>query len=424
MKKKAYIFAVLLGITALSCNNNGNNDKMAVHESSQGISISADGITYLEGLSLVVDGKNMSKPVQLQNKGTVSQINFENGRIEASILGNGNFIAVSMSLDSAVKLSAEQYAGVSIDSVPQFSKGVSIWRYKPWNSWTKPIGINNFSELKDWDIQFFYWQYENGLYGAIFPLSGNGFRTTLGQFNGNLCSKSKSYVKDTPFENIPQFIAGFGNDPYVLFEGILEHGLAYMGKEENLVENKTFPERLEYIGWCTWNSSDKGHNLNEEHVLESVKSFSDSAFQLGWVIVDDGWFNNTGSMLNSFYPNPDKFPKGFKSMNKKLKEEYGIKEMGLWHAFNGYWNGINPDSEIGRRYKNELFSWDQKERPDLEDAPIKTYHFIKPGSDSLQAFYNHWHKWMVDEGFTFVKVDNQLVTERMAVDNYPIFDLS
>jgi len=65
-----------------------------------------------------------------------------------------------------------------------------------------------------------------------------------------------------------------------------------------------------------------------------------------------------------------------------------------------------------------------KERPDLENEPIETYHFVNPDSDSLNTFYNSWHRYFKQQGFDFVKVDNQLVVEKMAVNNYPIFTLS
>lgn len=60
-----------------------------------------------------------------------------------------------------------------------------------------------------------------------------------------------------------------------------------------------------------------------------------------------------------------------------------------------------------------------KERPDLENAPIETYHFVKPDSDSLNTFYNSWHRYFKQQGFDFVKVDNQLVVEKMAEDYFP-----
>jgi len=367
----------------------------------------------------------------IQEKGTTqikSSGNFEwmigDKKILITPQVEDSFIVLKIKTDSSLLQQPDKFIGCFFDSIPGMVKGITIWRYKPWNSWTKPIRINHPKEMQDWDIQFFYWQYTDGTYGAAMPLSGNGYRTTIGNHNGHFGVKSVRNGGKYNGGDIPQMVIGFGNDPYKLFNNLHIKGMQSIGKNENLFTNKKFPERLNYIGWCTWNSSEQGRNLNEKHVLESVKSFKDSSFQLGWIIIDDGWFDNSGARLNSFHPNKEKFPNGFKSLNQTLKLEFGLKEIGLWHALNGYWNGINPDSEIGRHFQKELFSWDQKERPDLEDAPIKTYYFIKPESDSLYPFFNNWHKWMKAEGFSFVKVDNQLVTERMSVNNYPIFTMS
>jgi len=192
-----------------------------------------------------------------------------------------------------------------------------------------------------------------------------------------------------------------------------------MGKTDNIRENKAFPEPLEYIGWCTWNSSEMGKHLDEEHLLKGVATFTDNFFPLGWLLIDDGWFDQQGSQLNALTPNKEKFPNGFKSLTSKLKDEYGLKHVGIWHAYNGYWNGINPDSPLGKRYKTELFNWTQNERVDVPSKAV-SYSFIKPTSDSLKAFYDQWHRYFLNEGFDFVKVDNQLVTERMCINTYPI----
>jgi hypothetical protein len=327
-------------------------------------------------------------------------------------------------VQSAKNIGRSAFAGVFFDDIPKLKQGLTIWRYKPWNSWTKPIAISNATEMESWDVQFFYWQYIDGTYGAAVPLSGNGFRTTLGSNLDKWGSKAVSYA---PNENqtIPALAVAFGKDPFELFKRIYSTALAAIGKEENLVAKKKMPLPFEYIGWCTWNASDNGKNLDEAHIIKSVKTFTDHKFPLGWVLIDDGWFQHNQQQLTSLKPDPAKFPGGFKPVVNRLKNEFGIKYTGLWHAFNGYWNGIDPDSELGKVYKGELFSWTQKQSPtDDDSAPKKTYHFIKPNSDSLKAFYSTWHHYMKTEGFDFIKVDNQLVPEKMAVDNYPIFDLS
>lgn len=324
----------------------------------------------------------------------------------------------------AQTLNPDAFAGIFFDDLLKYRRGVALWRYKPWNSWTKPMQIKTASSMPDDDVQFYYWQHDDGTYGAAVPLSGNGFRTTLGNNLKKWGSKSVSYAGNAGIDSIPSLAVAFDQDPFALFERIYRTALQFMGKDENLRTKKTYPEPFDYIGWCTWNASDNGKNLNEELLLNAAESFKKNNFPLGWMLIDDGWFQQASGKLQSYFPTPKKFPNGFEPVIDKLKGEYGIKYMGVWHAFNGLWNGIDPASPLGKHFSSSLFTWTQKERPDKADAPLKTYAFIKPDSDSLQAFYNTWHEYFKNQGFDFVKVDNQLVVERMAVNNYPIFTLS
>ncbi len=318
----------------------------------------------------------------------------------------------------------QDFAGVFFDKIPQLTHGLTLWRYKPWNSWTKPIAITDATTMQPWDVQFFYWQYADGVYGAAVPMSGSGFRTTLGSEAGQWGSKAVSYAVTPSVKQVPAMAVAFGRDPYELFGRIYRTALTVMGKGENLSRKKTLPEPMKYLGWCTWNASAMGAKLNEAHIIEGVKTFTDHTFPLGWLLIDDGWFQHKNNQLQSMQPDPTKFPNGFKPLITKLKSQYGLKYAGIWHAFDGYWNGIDPDSELGKRYTEQLFSWTQKQSPTGKDTDLKTYHFIRPDSDSLVTFFDTWHRYLKGEGFDFVKVDNQLVAERMAVNTYPIFSLS
>jgi len=97
-----------------------------------------------------------------------------------------------------------------------------------------------------------------------------------------------------------------------------------MGHPENLRRNKTFPPIFEHIGWCTWNSSSLGRNLNEGLLIGAAKYFRDAQFPVGWFLVDDGWFDQTGSKLNSIRPDAKKFPHGFRGIIRRLKQEYHL----------------------------------------------------------------------------------------------------
>ncbi|MBC7745587.1 MAG: alpha-galactosidase [Flavobacterium sp.] len=344
----------------------------------------------------------------------------QKGTIQSKIKND----VILMNLLMPGRMEPKEFAGVFFNEIPDLKQGLTLWRYKPWNSWTKPVTILKATDMADWDVQFFYWQYKDGLYGAAVPLSGNGFRTTLGAEGNKWGSKAVSYADNKGVNEVPAMAIAFGKDPFELFSRIYKTSLVSMGKAENQFANKKLPEPFKYIGWCTWNSSENGKNLSEDHVVEGVKSFTDKKFVLGWVLIDDGWFQHKNSQLQSLLPDPEKFPNGFKPLVSKLKNEYCIKYTGIWHAFNGYWNGIDPDSPLGIEHKNRMFSWKQRENSDDPGSQIKTYYFLKPEGSNQFDFYNKWHKYLKNEGFDFIKVDNQLVAERMAQNNYPIFSLS
>lgn len=37
-----------------------------------------------------------------------------------------------------------------------------------------------------------------------------------------------------------------------------------------------------------------------------------------------------------------------------LKDEFGVKYVGVWQAFQSYWNGVDPNGEVARRMKESL----------------------------------------------------------------------
>jgi raffinose synthase len=345
---------------------------------------------------------------------------------EANIIRTVDEDVLLLSIETAQPISfkSNESAGIFFKRMPGFKKGVLLWRYKPWNSWSKPIAVTDPATIPDWDGQFFYWQQEDGTYGAAVPLSGNGYRTTLGSKSAEFGSKAVQGIEHTEGKKIPSLAIAFGPEPFALFERIYRMALKQMGKEENLRVKKSMPDFLNYIGWCSWNASDLGKNLNEAMLLSNIESYTKNNFQLGWVLIDDGWFTSLDGKLQSLEPNSEKFPNGFKPVVDKLKNDYHIRNVGVWHTLNGLWNGIDRESPLGKYYAKDLFSWTQKARPDLATAPSRTYYFIKPESDSLLGFYRHWHKYFRSQHLDFVKVDNQLVVERMALNNYPIFTLS
>lgn len=420
------ILLLLFVVSITACGQNETSNKALFTETNnEGVSVYFnDQIRFKGGKPQLENETSGFDSICLSGE-ECNFMNDQTSNIKAEIKQyNENVWSLSLSLSEMENWNGKKFAGFFFDSILTFTHGVEFWRYKPWNSWTKPIKVKSIAELHDWDVQFFYWKYSDGTYGAAIPLSGNGYRTTLGSNDGHFGCKAYTYTDNAPTKNIPMMALGFGENPQELFLNLYHTGLEIMGKAENIREKKSYPEAMEYIGWCTWNSSHNGQYLDEKHLLEGVSTFTENEFPLGWLLIDDGWFNHDGRRLNDFKPNAQKFPVGFKSLVSKLKTEHKLKHVGIWHAYNGYWNGINPESELGKQYQDELFSWTQIEEIHIPDSKKVTYSFIRPDSDSLLTFYDNWHRYFADQGFSFIKVDNQLVSERMCVDNYPISYLS
>ena len=80
----------------------------------------------------------------------------------------------------------------------------------------------------------------------------------------------------------------------------------------------------------------------------------------------------------------------------KLKKEYGIRQVGVWHAVMGYWNGLEPGSPAREALQEGIRI--------LEDGRIV------PDAEAGKAFrfYDTWHDYLRNIcDIDFVKVDGQ-----------------
>ena len=400
-------------------------NKISISSDNNKLVISLNTIVKVKGGVPVFENSHFN-PLNLSQRAT--NFNFYEGDKRATVIvkatDNDKVVGIYMQANGNNSAKGTDFTGFFFDSIPRFKQGVAIWRYKPWNAWTKPMKISNPGQLESWDVQFFYWQYDDGTYGAAIPLSGNGYRTTLGSNNGKFGCKAFSYYDNTNRDTIPMLAIGFGNDPYKLFEQLYQSGLKLMGKAENMRSKKTYPKPLEYLGWCTWNSSEMGKNLSDQFLLDAAKSFKDKNIPLGFMIIDDGWSDNNPDQnsLKSFLPKADKFPHGFKKSIETLKSQYGVRYVGAWNAFNCYWAGVDKNSTIGKEFATSLFTWTQKDP--VGNDPGKVAGMISPFNGGLAKFYDQWYTYLKSEGIDFVKVDNQLIVEQMSQGNFPIWDLA
>jgi raffinose synthase len=326
-------------------------------------------------------------------------------KIETLIPGPGNVVVFYLSADSGPKEDTG-FAGLFFKRLPGYRTGTAFYRYPPYSASTIPVQVKTMDNLKSGHMEFFIWQYTDGTYGAAMPLGGNGYCAELGSNSPGPGSnpaagerdfgvKSVSLFRGTPVNHIPVLAITFGRNPYKMIDELYAAGMQSMGEKACLRRNKVYPPALENIGWCTWNAY--GSSVNREKVMEGVRSFSKLHFPLPLVLIDDGWLDIRGGRLESFRPDSSKFPGGFRPLADSLRGQYGVKDLGVWHAINGYWGGIDRNAPFGKKYGSLL-------------------------SDTGYRFYEDWYAYLEGQGVSLVKVDNQVAIDKMAMDNMPLWE--
>lgn len=418
--KLTYIAVFLSIVFSLSpAEAKGNEGTCTIKAEHRGLNIYYDGRARLTGgYPFLESGRSKVRGVGIRGNDVDYQTLAKPIRLRIERGRGGKVVSLFLSPNGNESDSGNCYIGYFFKQIPGYIEGVSLWNPGAGGAWTVPHKIDNVSRLEADRVQFFYWKYSDGVYGAAMPLSGKGYRTTLGQYDGRFGSKAVSYYSGMKEEDIPQVAIGFSRDPYKLFSRLYREGLKSIGRGGDLIANKKFPEIFKSIGWCSWDASLPGRKLNQELILNSAKSFAEHKLPVKWFLFDDGWFDETNPRrrLNSFRPNKIKFPDGFRPVIDTLEKKYHISNVGIWHALDGYWNGIAPDSPLGRKYRQYFFSWSREAA-----RPVRKNYFISPGSKGIKEFYDDFESSLAKQGFSFVKVDNQSVLRGMAPGNFPIF---
>ncbi|MFW5856261.1 MAG: Sip1-related alpha-galactosidase [Planctomycetota bacterium] len=152
---------------------------------------------------------------------------------------------------------------------------------------------------------------------------------------------------------------------------------------------KTYPEVLAHLGWCSWEEYKGG--IDAALLLDAVDTLAAGPAPVRWVLVDDGHVSHRDRQLTRFDPN-EKFPDGWGPLLAR-RDPAGIAWFGLWLNFNGYWANVHPDHALDG----------------LDDAlmPVPGGGCLpRPEQAAADAFYGAMMETGA-AGFDFVKVDNQ-----------------
>ena len=295
-----------------------------------------------------------------------------------------------------------------VSSLDRFARGMATKRFKIY--WTAPVFFSDYRFLGPANQLMLWRQTEGEDYHLLVPLAGGGMVGEVGvseiEWRPEFRVAASSYDPGLAPRRVPLFAYAAGPDPYKLPRELYETAFAATGQYGRLRWQKGYPEIFRSLGWCSWNAY--GQDVTADKVARSVRSMRDRQIPLGFVLVDDGWLSVRDQKLTAFDADAAKFPGGMAALARRLRDEYGVPHVGVWHTFQGYWNGVAPDSEAARGHK--MFKGlEGKLMPD-------------PREGRGESFYDDWYGKLKAWGYDFVKVDGQGNTVKFTDGLLPLFD--
>ncbi|MBC2607067.1 Sip1-related alpha-galactosidase [Pelagicoccus albus] len=282
---------------------------------------------------------------------------------------------------------------------------------RPGVFWMTPKWVKDPSSLENSkrgeDLGYVLVQREDNSCVLLLPIPTSTQRGRLFLRNG-ICAGLRSDPNTPPESPQPAFLIAHGTDPISLLASVIRITREILPSFK-LREEKTVPNFVDTLGWCTWDAFYK--EVDQEGVLNGVRKLKKGQHCPAFVIIDDGWqkVSQSDKLINT-EADIDSFPDSLEGVIKQLKSEYGISFVGVWHALQGYWSGVAPEGEIGLRYATET----------VEGAPEAFEGWHKQFSSEsrthitaqdINRFYHAFYRELSESGVDLVKVDNQAQLE-------------
>jgi len=296
--------------------------------------------------------------------------------------------------------------------VTDFEKAIGLERISPW--WVKPFFISSMDEIPTKTSWMVLKNNENE-FTLLAPLPDfhSGASASLFFENDSLNIRIDTNDPARAVSTTQALFIAKGNDFYKLCTDAMKEIRCNL-KTFRLKSEKIVPKFIDYFGWCTWDAFYQ--TVSEEKVLNALKKWKDSGINLKMMILDDGWLSHREYMnsliLTAFRAN-DKFHNSLKNIIERSKTDFGIETFLVWHALNGYWGGVDPESfpeyniSLEKRSYNKDFS-DQ-------DPKFNEYCWSKisgvVSKKDIYRFIFDFHRFLKQQGVDGVKVDSQASLE-------------
>ena len=282
---------------------------------------------------------------------------------------------------------------------------LALYQHKEW--WMRPTWVRTPSELpertqlllrRNNDAEDAEWLVLVAICGTDIRADFSGQPATESDDTALRLVLSSNRVGRTTLCDTAAYIA-CASDPYMAIRAATQTAARQLGIRTR--KERPFPDALTGLGWCTWDSL--GRDVNEQAIVNKMEEFQAKHVPISWVLIDDGWSNTdrTKETLIDFGADRQRFPHGLAHTIALLKTHYGVRSVGVWQAFQGYWNGLDESGVAAASCPTAITT--------------TANGCLIPGSRAEQPaqFWDAWDGELAEPGVDFVKVDSQSSTSVM-----------
>ncbi len=285
---------------------------------------------------------------------------------------------------------------------------MALERYLPW--WPRPaFGDDDGRSAPDGEYFLLLSELADGTVTALLPTIDGDTRTLLhgGPDGWSLRGVGLDPAPDAALAAI----FSHGDDPALVIEWAVARLAERLGTFR-LRADKPAPRWVENFGWCTWDAFYE--EVTAEKVLGGLRTFAELGIPPRTVILDAGWQPVADEMLQGFGTVAERFPDGLAPLVEAAKRDHGVDVFGVWHTLQGYWQGVDPDSALGERYR---IVETEQDAGTPAVAGIRRRGLVHP--DHAARFFDDYHAGLRAQGVDMVKVDNQGAMEHFATAEVP-----
>ncbi|KAH9457852.1 hypothetical protein Pst134EB_010164 [Puccinia striiformis f. sp. tritici] len=263
-------------------------------------------------------------------------------------------------------------------------------RSKP--TWFTPRPLLNFSEISSTlDTQLLIIG-DNDQLAIIVPITMNNQSSTIRATPASPITICTEYSNHSGDDDRPVEI--------VVITGPSSHLRRMMKSLDRTSADQQSGELLQSqgLGYCTWDSL--GGEYKATDVLKMLDSFRDAGMMDAFdrVLLDDGWQDVVGRTLHGWEL----------TRIGSIRDRHGqkIKFVGVWMSITGYWDELDPNSEVMTAF--ELQKWSIRDpHPIINPLHSSCQILVPPGRSKLYSFWDSYFGYLKSSGADFVKIDNQ-----------------